>query len=79
MHSQDKVKKIKILFFGINECGNLEQSKQTPNSLVVTEENKDEIISILDASDMKIYNGTNKYYKGKKELNKYLSKKLKVK
>lgn len=71
--------KIKILFFRVNECGNLEQSKQSPNSIVVTAENKDEIISILDASEMKIYNGTNKYYKGKKELKRYLDKKLKIK
>lgn len=70
--------KTKILFFKINDCGNLEQSKQSANSIVITEANKDEIISILDASEMKIYNGTNKYYKGRKELRRYLDKKLKI-
>lgn len=70
---------MKILFFNVNECGNLEQCKQVANCIVVTEQNKDEIISILDASGMKIYNGTNKYYKGVKELTRYFDKKLKVK
>jgi hypothetical protein len=68
---------MKILFYKINECGRLEQSKQTACSIVITENNLDEIMSIIEASGMQLYNGTNKIYSESKDIRKYLKKKLK--
>jgi hypothetical protein len=49
---------MKILFYKLNECGRLEQSKQVAGSIVITEMN----MQIIEASGMELYNGTNKIY-----------------
>lgn len=69
---------MKILFYKLNECKRLEQSKQVAGSIVITEINLDEIMQIIEASGMQLYNGTNKIYTDSKDIRKYLSKKLKV-
>jgi len=68
---------MKILFYKINNCGRLEQSKQTACSIVITLQNLDEIMQIIEASNMQLYNGTNKIYTEPEKIRKYLSKKLK--
>ena len=65
---------MKILFLTQNECGNLEKTKQNATSLVVTEQNKQSIIDILVSCNMKIYNGTNKYFQTRKEIEKFINK-----
>lgn len=68
--------KTKILFFRINECGRLEQCKQEARSIVITLQNLDEIMGIIEASGMQLYNGTNHIYTDAKSIKKYLEKKL---
>jgi len=70
---------MKLLFYKLNDCRRLEQSKQTACSIVITLQNLDEIMQIIEASNMQLYNGTNKIYTEPKDIRKYLSKKLKVK
>jgi BioD-like phosphotransacetylase family protein len=66
--------KSKILFLTQNEVGNLEKTKQKANSLVITSENKDDIIEILIQTNTKIYNGTNKYFQSRKEITNFINK-----
>lgn len=68
--------KTKILFYKINECGRLEQCKQEARSIVITLQNLDEIMQIIEASGMQLYNGTNRIYTDSKKIKKYLEKKL---
>lgn len=69
---------MKILFYKLNACKRLEQSKQVASSIVITEMNLDEIMGIIEASGMELYNGTNKIYTDSKGIKKYLEKKLKT-
>ena len=69
---------MKILFYKLNDCKRLEQSKQVAGSIVITEMNLNEIMQIIEASGIQLYNGTNKIYTDPKGIRKYLEKKLKI-
>lgn len=66
----------KILFLSPTAAGSLEKTKQQSNSLIITKENKDDIIELLVQANIRVYNGTNKYFITRKEISNYITKYL---